>query len=75
MQGQGTALVVFATPERTARLCGSARALACAARVDGVPVPVIVMPDPCAGFGDERYGQLTCHETSHAFRGWKHEVV
>ncbi len=75
MRGQGSALVIFTAPDQVARLCGNPEAQACATRVDGVPVPVVVMPDPCAGFAADRFGQLACHENSHAFGGWKHEVA
>jgi hypothetical protein len=72
-KGVGTALVIYDTPAEVEAICGIAGALACAIPAGVIhALPVIVMPDPC-GFGAERYGQLACHETSHAFGGWRHE--
>ena len=74
-RGQGSALVIFTTPEQVGELCGRADAKACATRLDGIPAPVVVLPEPCTPeFTTERYAQLVCHENSHAFGGWKHEV-
>jgi hypothetical protein len=72
-KGVGTALVIYDTPAEVEAICGMEGALACAIPAGALhELPVIVMPDPC-GFPSERYGQLACHETSHAFGGWRHE--
>lgn len=83
-QRVGLVPVVFVHPGDIAAACTPATGkppaglvvVACtrAIKVQGQPITVVIMPDPCAFASIDEYAQVQCHENAHYLAGWQHET-